>query len=190
VVHATSTVRCGLRLTLTAYGKCKKCQKCDGRDTVRVTSVSIRHCKRHSIFATEERGNAKIELLSPRCIAIVPQRLLPGTLLTSEADAAWSGEPPPPARDDTACCRPSSCTRRRCPSSCALPWVEGIPDPVSPLLLCTMTRQGAAPPSAPGGRLERRPSICVRRRHEQRLWQGSWLREQDILLQWDFAMAC
>jgi hypothetical protein len=40
----------------------KKCQICDGRDTVRVASISNRQCKRCSIFAME-RGNTKIELL-------------------------------------------------------------------------------------------------------------------------------
>jgi hypothetical protein len=56
--------------------------------------------KRRSIFAREERDNTKIKLLSPRCIATIPQqRLLPETLLSTEADAAWSGEPPPPVHD-------------------------------------------------------------------------------------------
>jgi hypothetical protein len=97
---------------------------------VRVTFISSRQRKRRSIFATDERGNVKIELLSPHCITTLPQWSLPETLLASEADVAWSDESPPPAHDSTV---------GRRPSSCALPWVGGILDPVSPLLLRAMT---------------------------------------------------
>jgi hypothetical protein len=74
-----------------------------------VATVSNMQHKRCSIFTTNERGNAKIELLSPRCIVTVPQQSLPGTLLASEADATWSGETRPPTHDRTTGRRPSTC---------------------------------------------------------------------------------
>jgi hypothetical protein len=53
-----------VRLTSITHHKYKKYEICDGRDSVRVAMVSNMQHKRCSIFTMDERGNAKIELLS------------------------------------------------------------------------------------------------------------------------------
>jgi hypothetical protein len=148
-----------------------------------VTSISNRQRRREV--------TQKIELISPRFLLVAssqypngrakelsspPMATLLGPVSPLLHAMAQQGAPPPLAH--------SSRVGRR-PSSCALPWVRGIPDPVSPL---HVTRQVAAPPPAPGGRLGHRPSICVRRRRERLLRQGSWPREAAWRLQ--AAMQC
>jgi hypothetical protein len=78
-----------------------------------MTSISNRQRKRCSIFATEERGNATIELFSPRCIATLQQwppskstQLGPASPLLLRVMARLGGAPPP-ARDGPPGAAPS-----------------------------------------------------------------------------------
>jgi hypothetical protein len=141
--------------------------------------------KRCSIFTTEERGNTKIELLSPHCIITVPQWETPTPfgLISPSFYARWHDWAPPLLLRAVVLrvCPLLLCTMA---PPLLLHTTMGWRDPRSsePLLLRVMTQQGAASPSTRGGGLGHCPSICVRRWHELQLWQGSWPKKQDILL--------